>query len=426
MKDSLLKTMVRTHTPSGIAFIKLGLVVLVIIVYAFVLRHTFTSIYGGGSDFYIPWRAIQSLLWEGRDPYGSEVSAEIQHFLFGRALGPNEHQFDFAYPLTLAPLLAPYTLFPFDWAQPLWQATLHALLLIGLFLWYPRIYPEAWIGRWALIKLAALLLWTLTLYPALRAFYLGQVALLVFGAVTVGFWALVRGHDRTAGIALAIATVKPQLSFLIVPAILFILYTQRRRQTLRAFGATLAALLALSLTWMPTWPLAFLRRLAEYRRYTDLGVSTDSPSPLALLLQPLGSTAPLLESLIALAVLVAALHYVWKQRQAPNWPHLFSILLCVSAWIAPRAATTDQTLLVLPLLFLLVRRSRYSAVVIAASLWSALWFLWLVTVQGSQEDLIMRLPLPLLITALWLWDWHTTHRRARLAFRHQPAGMPGE
>lgn len=378
--------------------------------YGALLRLAFTSHSQGANDFFIPWRATQALLWDGQNPYSPEVTADIQRTLFGRTRQPDEHQFDFAYPLTLVPLLAPYTLLPYDWAQPLWQASIQALLAAGLLLWHRMWLPPTSVSSGAAVGTAALLLWGLTLYPTARAFLLGQVALLVFAAIVVALWALARGHDRTAGAALALATVKPQLSFLVVPALLVLAWTSGRRQVLGAFGATFIVLMALSLALMPTWPLAFFERLVEYQRYTSLGTASDSPSPLALLLRPLGPVAPSVEVLLVLTLLTVLFRGVWRQRRTPAWPSVGSALLTAGAWVAPRAATTDQTLLLLPLLFLLRCRSRLTTVVVAGLLWAGLWALFLATVQGDQEQLVLRLPLPFVVLALWLWDRWTAAR----------------
>ncbi|HYN90085.1 MAG TPA: glycosyltransferase family 87 protein [Ardenticatenaceae bacterium] len=225
----------------------LAAALLVLLAYAAVLRLALTSSYRGANDFSIPWRATQALLWEGRNPYGPEVTAEIQQTLFDRTRGPEEHQFDFAYPLTLAPLLAPYTLFDYEWAQPLWQATLHLLLVGALLLWV-----RSWRDDFpSPVAFAALALWTLSVYPAARAFLLGQVAVLVFAALALASWALVRRHDVLAGTALAIATVKPQLAFLIVPLLLAVAWRADRRRVVWAFAATLSILVLVSLALHP-------------------------------------------------------------------------------------------------------------------------------------------------------------------------------
>lgn len=384
--------------------------VLVIVGYGVILRHTYTLTYQGANDFYIPWRAIQMSLWENQDPYSADVTSELQRTLFGHVLGPNKHQFDFAYPFTLAPLLAPYTFFTYTWAQPLWQATIHVFLVVGLLLWLSLLQREkgARSRMEQVVVLFGILLGSITFYPVVRAFYLGQVALFVFGALVAAMWAVHHRHDTTAGAALALATVKPQLSFLIVPLLLTLAWLNGRRDVIKSFALTLCGLLILSLVLMPTWPAEFMQRLIEYQQYTTVEASTDSPSPLSLLLRLLGPTAVPLGILFVATFVLPLLWEVWQQQRRPDWVQAGSGILLISAWIAPRAATTDQTLLLLPALYLLSRRSRVTAIPVAGIVWVGLWYLFLTTLQVKQEHLIVRLLLPIILLVLWMSDRYAT------------------
>lgn len=386
------------------AALELVLAIGIIVGYAVVLRYAYT--YTGANDFYIPWRAAQASFWEGQNPYGAETTADIQETLFGRALAPSEHQFDFAYPYTISLLLLPYTLFSYEWAQPLWQATIHVLLVAGLLLWLQVLRRRGNIvsSIRRTIGIAVVILWCLTLYPAVRAFYLGQIALLVFGAVAAAIWALHRRHDTTAGAALAVATVKPQLSVLIVPLLLGLAWYKGRKNVIKGFVGVLGGLIILSLLVMPSWPLVFVQRLGEYQQYTSIGAATDSPSPLNLLLRPLGTAALPMSIALGIGFVVVILRNAWQQRYQPDWLQIGSVTLVTSAWIAPRTATTDQTILLLPLLYLLRRHSQMTSILIGGTLWIGLWALFLATVQGSQEQLVMRLPFPMIALGLWLWN----------------------
>lgn len=381
-----------------------ALFVAIVLLYGTLLRYTFTPYYQGANDFFIPWLAVRALVWEGADPYGPEVTRAIQTRLFGGEAPPDHHQFDFAYPLTVAPLLAPYTALPYRWAQPLWHATLHGLLIAGLLLWARALFDRPL----APLLLVGLGLWGLTFYHAARAFILGQIAVVGFATAAVALWAL---HERrwvTAGVALAIATVKPQLAFLLVPLCLLLGWwgggkdREERRALFLGFALALGVLLGLAFLWQPAWPLAWLRRLTEYNRYTSVGQATDALSVLALALQRLGLGQPWVAPL-ATTLLVAPLGWAaWRQRQHPDWLWLGSAALLVTAWITPRTATTDQTLLLLPLVYLLGRVPRARALLIAIVGWAMMWAAFFATLRGDTEALTMRLWFPLLVALLWL------------------------
>jgi hypothetical protein len=370
---------------------------LVVLLYGALLRITFTAHYQGANDFFIPWRATQAALWESRDPYSDEVTRDIQLSIFGRELGPDEHQFDFAYPLTLAPLLAPYTLVPYPWAQSLWHATVHCLLLGGAFAWLRATYP----ARLPPLALVGGGLWFLSLYPSARTFILGQVAVIVFAAVAVTLWAIKRERQGTAGAMLAISTIKPQLSFLLVPVLLYLAWTSGRRRVVLSFAGSLAVLLLLSLLLQPSWPFDFLHRMAAYDRYTGLGLATDSPGVLVYLLRSIGLHHPAMTLGIGGLLVFPLFYAVWRQRGAPEWITLTSATLLASSLVAPRTATTDQALLLLPVLWLLVRAPGLLALALAAALWLIPWVAFLATVRGDAEAQWLRLLLPVAVAALW-------------------------
>jgi hypothetical protein len=379
---------------------------LVVILYGAVLRFTFTVHYQGANDFYIPWRAMQAALWESRNPYGDDVTRDIQLSLFGRELGPGEHQFDFAYPLTLAPLLALYTLVPYQWAQPLWHATVHCLLLVGAFAWLRAVGPV----RVSPIVAIVSAFWFLSLYPTARTFILGQLAVIVFATVALAIWALKRDRQVTAGVMLALSTIKPQLSFLIVPLLLFLAWTSGQRRVVLAFAGALASLLLFSLVLQPAWPLDFLQRLGAYDRYTGLGLPTDSPGVLAYLLRLPGLDQPLLSLGIGALLILPVLYVTWKRRHKPDWITLGTATLLVSSVVAPRTATTDQVLLLLPVLWLLDRLPRPIALAAAVALWLIPWVAFLATVRGDSEAQWLRLLLPSAVALLWVTTWFASRK----------------
>src|SRR5438105_13082408 len=89
------------------------------------LTHNFP----GANDFYIPWRASQALFVEGRNPYGADVTRDIQIVLFGAPRRADQHQYAFAYPLPVSLLLAPLVRLPYDAAEAAWLSVCLVLLL---------------------------------------------------------------------------------------------------------------------------------------------------------------------------------------------------------------------------------------------------------------------------------------------------------
>jgi len=371
-------------------------VAIVLILDVVVTYQGLTSRLPGANDFYVPWRAAQVWLQEGLDPYGLEATRQVQMGLFGRPQPPGEHQYAFAYPLyALLPIL-PLTWLSYAWAEAIWLTALQvaaiALALLALRLYHRRPSPLV-LGGWVL--------WCLAFYPTTRALFLGQWALPVAAFVAASLWAMHKEHAAWAGFFLALSTIKPQMVFLTLPWLLWWALWTRRWRVWLGFGATLAGLLGLSLLLMPDWPLRFLWSLNEYGGYTAIG------SPLSIIADLLWPTAaPALEMIGILLLGGYVFLCAWRQRQATglalDW--LTGLTLAVTSFVAPRTATTNQVVLILPLALVLhslpARRRSILTGTILALLLIVPWLVFLTTIQAREEHPIAYLPLPLIFT-LW-------------------------
>src|SRR6266853_3738351 len=84
---------------------------------------------GNLSDLYPRWLGARELLLHHRNPYGDDITREIQQGYYGRALDPDrpndpKDQQGFAYPVYVVFLLAPLIALPF----PLLQAAFYWFL----------------------------------------------------------------------------------------------------------------------------------------------------------------------------------------------------------------------------------------------------------------------------------------------------------
>src|SRR5438445_801889 len=87
------------------------------------------------------------------------------------------------------------------------------------------------------------------------------VPLWLSSRVAAALLALMRRRDALAGAALALACAKPQMSFLIVPALLWWSWHQRRLTVLTSFALTMLVLFAFTLSLWHTWPSEWLARV---------------------------------------------------------------------------------------------------------------------------------------------------------------------
>ncbi len=224
----------------------------------------------------------------------------------------------------------------------------------------------------------------------------------VFGALTVvAVWALARRHDRTAGVALALSTMKPQMAYLIVPFLLMWAWRERRTRFLSAFFGALVALLALSFLLQPSWVGDWLRELNRYTSYTAVG------SPAWVIMAYFGGLGTAGEWLLALVLYVGLLWAWWQviaRRRQERWLWTVMLTLTLTHVVAPRTATTHFVAFAAPLLFVaahLRRRGRAPwALALLGACFLLPWLHFLTTVSGEFEHPATYVPLPLATLAL--------------------------
>lgn len=362
----------------------------------------FTSHFPGGNDFYSRWANGCALIWTGENPYSDEVTLRTQIGMYGRPAQPGEDLAAYSYPL--------YALF-FFWplcfirtyalVQAVWTTLMLYTLLAGVVLTVrvARWRPPAWLWGFTLV-------WAVFNYPHARAIILGQMATLVFLALAATLWALERERDDVAGALLAVATVKPQMSFLLVPWVLWWAAWRRRWGVWKGFALTVAVLVGVSCLLVPTWVADFVQDL---RNYEVVAGAANYRSLTWIVTHYFLGLGPVAETAGVAAFALYALLEAWRGRRA-EWGGFFwttGLLLVLSHFIAPRTATTHYTLLLLPLCVWferLQRCLRRGGAVLVAGVEVALlvgqWVIFLATIQGSYETASVYLPFPLLMLAV--------------------------
>jgi hypothetical protein len=353
------------------------------------------------SDFYIPWRAVQLLLTEGQDPYGPSATRTIQMDLFGRELGPDEHQFGFAYPLFVIVFVGPLSGLPYSLAQAIWMALLHVGTMFAML---ALLSPPT--NRLRVLIYPTLLLFITFFYPTTRAVLLGQIALPAVIMLALAIRAERDGFDILAGAALALSLVKPQVSGLVVVILLLRAIMRQRPRLLLSFVVVGVVLLLFPMLWFPTWPQAFIQSLAAYLDYTDIG------APTQILAE--GLHIPALHVILSAACWLALgwhIFHLYKHRNPLNeqaWELTLGVAILVTLATSIRTATTNQVLALLPLIWWLNRGpSRLAAGLLIPAFLFIPWAVFLLTVQGNTEQPVAYLPVPLLL-ALLLLLWPRT------------------
>lgn len=390
-----------------------ALVVVLLAVVVYVTYSAFTSRFPGANDFYSRWKGAEVFWREGLSPYSEEASLAIQEGIYGRPAGPGEDPGPFAYPFYTVFLLVPLVWLPYAWVQAVWMVLLGISLLVGVVICLSLL--DWRLPPWLL---AVTLLWSLLFYHSTRTIFLGQFAGLVFLWTMGCLWALRTGHDAAGGILLSLTTVKPQMSFLLIPALLLWGVAQRRWRFVAAFGLALGMLFGLSFLFQPSWLADFVRQLMAYPSYTRTG------SPVWIMthyyLPFLGTPGEVTLSLLLLLYLA----YQWRHLvQSGNVPDTFywvlSMTLIVTNLVALRTATTNYVQLYFPLLLILqhaiARLPSKHLVLGLFYLVSAVgtWLLFLLTANGTFEHPIVYLPLPVALFGAFVWTRSALHTGSR-------------
>ncbi|MBN1965953.1 MAG: DUF2029 domain-containing protein, partial [Anaerolineae bacterium] len=291
-------------------------------------------------------------------------------------------------------LLAPLAPLDYAWAEAIWLVLLGGSLIGAL-----ALLLDAYGWRPGPLLLGVSVLWAIFFYPASRGILLGQPGLLVYFLEVLALWALVKGHEGAAGLALALSTIKPQMGFLFVPFLLLWGLRARRWRFVLVFAAAWGALMLLSFLVLPLWLSEWLGQVSIYTSYTAIG------SPVWVLarvyLPFLGAVG---EGIIS-AALVALLAWGWWrviwQRRGDEFGWAVALTLTITHLIAVRTATPHFVVFVVPLVFYFQqitradrRRGPWVVALIQGVLAIGLWGLFLVTVAAKFEHPAMYLPLP--------------------------------
>jgi len=302
-------------------------------------------------DLYPRWVGTRGLLLYKLNPYGPEVSHEIQVGFYGHAIeqtytqskGTIVDEQRFAYPIYVVFLLAPTVHADFANLQRRAVVVLALLMLANILLCLQIL---EWRLPW--MAVAALILFVLASPPIVQGLRLRQLGLVAAFLLTASVWCIRANRLGTAGALLAFSTIKPQM--VLLPLVFFLIWSmgdlRRRWNFVAGFGLTLGALVAAGELLLPGWIGYFFAGLAAYSKYAGF------PSFLGIFL---GNSF----GMIAGVVIVAGFLFVaWKNRksgeQSPQFISGLSASLLVSVIVLPLLPPFNQVLLILPV-FMIVR-----------------------------------------------------------------------
>ena len=303
---------------------------------------------GNNSDLYPRWLGARELLLYGRDPYSADVTRDIQIGYYGRALDANRpgdptDQSGFAYPVYVVFLLAPTIQLKFAVVNRVGGWLLLALTALSVPLWLRTLKAETDVRT----TLAVILL-AFGTYAAMQGYYLRQFSLLVAFLLSASAASVVAGRLLLAGVLLAIASIKPQLTIaLVVWLLIWVLGDLHKRRRLAiSFAISTAALVIGGELVLPGWISRFISAARAYEAYVGEQSVLES------------MMGPVLGGIVSAVVVLAVVFVCWRWRReaagSPRFGFCVAAALAGELLVIPKLSHYNQ-LLLLPALIVLWR-----------------------------------------------------------------------
>jgi len=357
------------------------------------------------------WLATRLLLTAQIDPYSVEATRTIQQQMSGRFSVPGEDQYLFLYPFYSMALYVPFALIGDNLvARAIWMTFLEVAMLGLAFL---SMNLVRWKPPWPVT--ASFLAFAFIWYHGARALLTSNLAVVAALAIGLCLWGIARDQDLLAGVALGLASMKPQMVVLLIP--LVIIWSVSRRRWLLAASATATTLVlfAGSMYFSPDWYIHNLQQIREYQSYAPPGTI---PAILAAQLDLFGRVFGWLITAICCVVLLREWFLVLG-KDVDWFLWVAALTLVVTNIIGVRTATENYVALLpaITLIFATWERRITSMgsilivitmVIMAFGFW-ALFYISNPADQLLSERLIMYIPLPLLLFFMLYWiRWWVT------------------
>ena len=305
---------------------------------------------GNNSDLYPRWVGSRYALLYRQNPYSDEVTREIQTGFYGRPLdarkpGDPVAQESFVYPLYVVFLMAPTVTVPFATVQAVFCWLLLLSLAVSVPLWMQALGVRAR----PLYVVSGMVL-TMSTYPAILEFHMQNLAALVFLFLASAGALVTHKRQVLGGVCLALATIKPEVSWLVVLWFLFwaVCGYSSRKRLMWSFLASMLSLMLAAEALVPHWIGWFI---AAVRQYPNYGTE---PNIFQIFLPTWFANAT------AAGLIALLLRIWWQSRKASPEQIEFGWALAwtaaVTLAVLPKLTAYNQPLLIPVLILLLITR----------------------------------------------------------------------
>lgn len=240
----------------------LALLVILVVSGAWV-NTQYTTQNPGGEGFVAAWAGTN--VWVNRDnsPYSDEATQTAQEMFYGGQAPSWKDQFLFTYPFYSVLVFGLFSgVEDFSLARAYWMTALEiSLISIGVI--------SLMMTRWKPSRLLGIMFFGFVLlnYHSLTGLVQGNPALLSAVLISLSLLFVQTGRDVFAGVALALATIKPEMVLLLALFILLWAYSHRKMGIISGFFGTLLVLVWWSNINYPGWFTEYVIRVFQSHEY---------------------------------------------------------------------------------------------------------------------------------------------------------------
>ena len=315
------------------------LLILLLLLDAYALYRIHIQRLGNALDYYPFWAGGREVVLNQQNPYDPAVMQSNQEAIYGRPSLPDENQHGYAYPAYAPFVVLPFLLLPFPLSASLWIAGQQFLVIAAVIL---TIQAMGWqVGRWWLLLLClATMIYRYTMITVV----LGQTSIWVLFGLALALWAAHRRQGILVGLALAGASIKPQLVVLPALALLVSLPSKQRNRALLTLAGTMVVLLAASWLFAGSWIADYWQQLQAYQGY-----STTQFPVTALAEIWLSPPASQVVNAIVIALLLGLFAVVlWRWRGCGQASFPVALAVVLSQLVVPQTGSYNLVTLLLP------------------------------------------------------------------------------
>ena len=371
--------------------------------YRYIVNHPKTS------GFVVGWTATRMFMLHGWSPYSDDTSNEIAKTMAEYLHSEIDDPFYFVYPFYAMLMFAPFALIhDLPVALTAWMLFLEVCFIVVIFLnfllnhWRPN--------RWMILAVVIFsVLWFHSVKPLINF----DISIIVLVLISLGLFLLSNRMDSLAGLMFAMATIKPQLSILLIVYVLLWSVIKKRWKVIFGFIGSLFLLFLISGVFYPDWLLQNIRQIYVYAEAKTLITSW------LVLKNWLPGIGSQLGWLLTSAMLLL-LAIEWIRSFGSNFNYFlwgFFTTIVVTYLIGIYATLDDFVLLYLALFFVFsvwdTRWKGRGRVVIITYMVVLVGGLWSILIYSSRHGLLIEFspivffytPFMTLIALYWVMWW---------------------